>query len=194
MGTTTSGQIRMLVDINETTAASGARGAQAWKHLLDALVSLSLGAGSGNVIDKVCSTGGKAVPSRSLATTKADVYDFVHASGVNVIYDGGSAAYFLDEEGQPVVMTTAVGKLKGMFFKFNTPNGNAKVSIVGTLFGGASLPFLAAADGVNVGPGGWFGMFDPAGYTCTAGADTITVTNLGTVTVTYDVVFILSSS
>lgn len=156
------------------------------------------GAGPLTVVDGV-GDGARAThvlysQRRTLATTKADVWDLIHASGVNVVYDGGAAEYLDDPGNEVVVLTSAVGKLKAIQIEHHTPSATNSVTVAGTLFGGANLLFLVATDGVNLRPGGYITAYAPGGYLLTAGADTMTCTNLGAANVEYSIKFLFATS
>lgn len=76
------------------------------------------------------------------------------------------------------------------------PANTNDVQVTRPASNGAPL-FLAAGDGVAIGPGGFFALTRPkTGFTVTAGtADLVTVTNSsGTTAVTYRVIFIGTSA
>jgi hypothetical protein len=87
--------------------------------------------------------------------------------------------------------TITFTSLKGVFvFAAAANNASNNVNVTRPASNGTTL-FLAAGDGIALGPGEFFAWFTPAanGRTVTAGsADLITITNsAGTNTVTYDV-------
>jgi len=107
----------------------------------------------------------------------------------------GSATEDLDLAGS---LTNAFGttltftKIKAIIVRAAAANNAANaVQVARTSSNGVPL-FLAASDGLALGPGGIFLFYDPAGVTVTAGTgDKLTITNsAGTNTVSYDIVII----